>query len=37
MAAVKELESGLSEEKIKEEAMKAYAKALKDAAMAEGA
>jgi len=35
MAAVRELEAGLSEEKIKEEAMKAYAQALKDAALAE--
>ena len=33
MAAVRELEAGLSEEAIKEAAMKAYAKALKDAAL----
>ena len=35
MAAVRELEAGLSEEAIKEAAMKAYAQALKDAALAE--
>ena len=35
MAAVRELEAGIGEEAIKEAAMKAYAQALKDAALAE--